>query len=544
MKKPNKAAKPSKAPTQKVRGQANFILDMLKNMDEDVVDMLRQSIEKEMDFSPELFSPEDPVDLFAEYLERCTPGSVDEDEKNELLADLVEVLSELKVDSNGGDREAREKIQAIYDLLDNAIEGHSMHPIDMLMTGKIFTDAGWAVPDSLRRAMAEALQAAPPDTQAVGENSIISALLEVADQAGQNPFDVHEHVNSLLAGFPVEASVMLLLALVAGKKPVIDQAVVGFVLHADAVLAQSVAEALAASATKSPVESSLIERLVRIRPWLPQTRHARLDATMRAMRLNALPPVKTELPKVIKCYVSVCDGSGTRSLFVTQRVGAHYQIASVMMKLAGVVDAMVLPELPKSGMDDIVRQMKTSMPVTETDLAGIHRMLALALADNFASGNPPPFKLVEVVESLGLGPVHPDHASPMEIITSLLADLPPEQTNRTAAARAHADILESEFKYQWFEAGEALEDLLYPVKGSEQRVAKLMKAYLPERRLFWARQCAISALAMRGDEKTRHSLWKQLALVGRDIASDLPLDQIPLMKQVAEISVRAFERGA
>ena len=91
-------------------------------------------------------------------------------------------------------------------------------------------------------------------------------------------------------------------------------------------------------------------------------------------------------------------------------------------------------------------------------------------------------------------------------------------------------------------AGEALADLLYPVKGSKQRVAKLMTAYLPERRLFWARQCAISALALRGDEKTRHSPWKQLALVGRDIASDLPLDQIPLMKQVAEISVRAFER--
>jgi hypothetical protein len=108
-------------------------------------------------------------------------------------------------------------------------------------------------------------------------------------------------------------------------------------------------------------------------------------------------------------------------------------------------------------------------------------------------------------------------------------------------AKAHADILDSVFAYQWFEAGEALEDLLYPVKDSKQRVAKLMKAYLPERRAFWARQCAISALAMRGDEKTRHSPWKQLALVGRDIASDLPLDQIPLMKQIAELSVRAFE---
>jgi len=91
-------------------------------------------------------------------------------------------------------------------------------------------------------------------------------------------------------------------------------------------------------------------------------------------------------------------------------------------------------------------------------------------------------------------------------------------------------------------AGEAVEDLLYPVKSSKQRVAKLIKAYLPERRVFWARLCAISALALRGDGKSRHAPWKQLALVGRDIASDLPLDQIPLMKQVAENSVRAFER--
>jgi hypothetical protein len=212
-----------------------------------------------------------------------------------------------------------------------------------------------------------------------------------------------------------------------------------------------------------------------------------------------------------------------------------------MMKLAGVADAVVLPELSKSVMDDMVRQMKSSMPVMETDLAGVTRMLGLAIADNFASGNLPPFKLVEVVESLGLGPVHPDQASPMEIITGLLAELPPEQTNPAAVARAHADILDSEFAYQWFEAGEALEDLLYPVKGSKARVAKLIKTYLPERRSFWARLCAISALALRGNEKARHSPWKQLALVGRDIASDLPLDQIPLMKQVAEISVQAFE---
>src|SRR6266567_4816580 len=138
----------------------------------------------------------DPVELFSEYLESCALGEADE---AELLADLVVELGDLKVDSNGGDREAREKIQAIYDLLDNAIEGRSLHPIDMMMTGKIFTDAGWAVPDSLKQAVAEALRTAAPDTQGVAGSDAVSSLLEVAYQAGQNPFDVYEWVNSLLA---------------------------------------------------------------------------------------------------------------------------------------------------------------------------------------------------------------------------------------------------------------------------------------------------------------------------------------------------------
>ena len=55
--------------------------------------------------------------------------------------------------------------------------------------------------------MAEALQAAPPDTQGGAGNDIVPSLLEVADQAGDNPFDVYEYVNSILAGFPPEASV-------------------------------------------------------------------------------------------------------------------------------------------------------------------------------------------------------------------------------------------------------------------------------------------------------------------------------------------------
>jgi hypothetical protein len=82
MKKANKPGKPAKALTKKARAQVNPILDIMQNMDEDLLGMLLQSIQNEMGSDPELFAPEDPVDLFAEYLESCTQGSVDDDEKN------------------------------------------------------------------------------------------------------------------------------------------------------------------------------------------------------------------------------------------------------------------------------------------------------------------------------------------------------------------------------------------------------------------------------------------------------------------------------
>jgi len=209
MKKATKAEIPSKskAPIQRAKSEVNSLFDLVENADETLLALLQQAAQKEMDFGSEIFGSEDPVDLFAEYLESCTQGNVDGDENTELWADLIVALSDLRIDSNGGDREAREQIQAIYDLSDNAIENHSLHPVAMMMTGKIFSDAGLAVPENLRQAMAEALQnapleIAPVDTQTFARNDVFSSLLEVVEQAGQSPFDVDEYLNSLMASFP------------------------------------------------------------------------------------------------------------------------------------------------------------------------------------------------------------------------------------------------------------------------------------------------------------------------------------------------------
>jgi hypothetical protein len=431
-------------------------------------------------------------------------------------------------------------MQAIYDLLDDAIENRKLGAIDLMMMGKMLTDAEWTVPDTLKQAFAEAAAQSTFENPDAAIDGVVATILELAAEGSQDPFEIHAELTSLLASCPAEAAAVLLMQLGVSGQNAIVHAIAGFVLHPDAALAHATAEALAAAARVSPVESSLVERLVRMRPWLPQQRQAQIDTTIRALRANAQPPVKVEPPKLIKCWLSICDGSGARSFVATQRVGTRYQFATVMMKPGGVHDAMVLRRMPKSEVDDIVRRMKSDLQLTEVDIGALARTLELAIADNLASGALPPFRLIEVVESLGLGPIHPNPASPLEIIEGLLADQPPEETGKAATEKAHGDALLADLKFQWFEVGEELEDMLYPVKGVKPRVAKLLADYLPRRRQFWARQCALSALAMRGDKNASRNAWRQLALIGRVIASDVPLAKIPLMRQVADSSVRAF----
>jgi hypothetical protein len=129
--------------------------------------------------------------------------------------------------------------------------------------------------------------------------------------------------------------------------------------------------------------------------------------------------------------------------------------------------------------------------------------------------------------------------SPADLIAEILADLPGEETNAAAVVLAHQASVGGPLEMQWFEAGEPVERLFRPIRGVKARFKALMEGYLPERRAFWTRALALTAFALRGDAKAYGKLGVQLALVGREIASGAPLDTIPLMRQIAETSVRA-----
>src|SRR5271156_945253 len=70
-------------------------------------------------------------------------------------------------------------------------------------------------------------------------------------------------------------------------------------------------------------------------------------------------------------------------------------------------------------------------------------------------------------------------------------------------------------------------------KSRKLATAKVLHEYLPSRRPFWARLCATSALVFRRRVGAPDEAWREFALAGREIASETPIDRIPLMVQIA-----------
>src|ERR1700736_6747418 len=119
--------------------------------------------------------------------------------------------------------------------------------------------------------------------------------------------------------------------------------------------------------------------------------------------------------------------------------------------------------LRREQVDDVRRWLGNYHKLKEA----LERRPADALAVDVACDLPPPFGLLQVAETLGLGPLHPESTSPLAMVEALLAELPPEWTSTAAAQSAHRASAEWEQKYEtvatWFEAGRAIEHLLRPL---------------------------------------------------------------------------------
>jgi hypothetical protein len=447
----------------------------------------------------------------------------------EMLSELNEALNQARLDAAGGDIEARKTLKNIRAMIDEAAARDAIHPAMLMMFGRLLAGAQIEIGEPARTALGRALDfGALKGSTADAYEALLRPALS---QSGSDPFELYEEVEALISIFPVAYRSAFVERMAVDSDALIRRSAVGFLLHRDEAPAEAAIRGLGAA--PSGLDDERRRWIETIRPWLAPPRRSALDAGLPGARRAAPRPAA----KIVKTIASVCDGSGVSFLLATVKVGSRCLLASVMIKPTGVNDCMYYENLSSTEATMLERALRSSAPSSEISFAAWEKLLRLALGRNLSCGEPPPFALVGLVEALGLDSLAPDFATPAEIIASALADVADRDRAETIRA-AHEFAAKTELTDNWFEAGEEVEAVMSAARSAS--AGALIESYLPSRREFWVAQCARSALALKDGARPRDETWKYLALVGRDLAGDMPLSRIPLIHRIAEMSARAY----
>jgi hypothetical protein len=461
---------------------------------------------------------------------------------------LEGALGTLRLQANGGDVAAEHAIDELRDKVDQVLGRGDVAPEVLMLLARAFARAELDPGRSVQEAMLNAMEAHSRSRPiSLSPEALSDHFTELATALDNDPFAIYSELASTAATFRTEHHAAMASALAGSESEAVREAALGFAFSPDRAAGLAVLAAITQQARSGLVSGRTVDRLVRMRPWVSELRRANIDTAVRALRRKAAPPVPLERWETRNVLASLCDGAGAQSLFALIKRGRHLALACLLIKTeVGVADAWVRMGMTKAEADALIAQIVAGAEAVESSIGFLEQRLADALAINVARVAPPPFGLLHVAETLGLGPFHPESIPPPVIAESLIAELPLERTDEAAVQHAHRASARWKEKFEiidtWFEAGEAVEGLLRPLKTRKRRIEAVLTELLPARRLFWAERCAWMAATLKEAAAERDDTWSEFALVARDLGGEKPLDTIPLARRIAAATVEVCKQ--
>ena len=461
---------------------------------------------------------------------------------------LEAALGTLRVQANGGNVEADQAIAEVRRGLDYTLAKDGIALEVLMLVARAFARAELDPGRALQEAMMSAVEAQSASMPAaLRPQDIADHFAELAAALDNDPFAIYTELATTAAAFPAEHHAAMAAALAISDAAAMREAALGFAFSPDPAVSAAALMAVSQQGRRGLVSSNVVDRLVRMRAWFSETRRPTIDTTIRELRPKAALPLPVQRWEIRSVLASLCDGAGAQSLFVLAKRGRRLALASLLVKSeVGVADAWVRNGMTKAEADAVIAQIVAGAEAVEVSIGLLEQRLADALAINVARDVPPPFGLLQVVETLGLGPLHPEIISPTALVEALIADLPPARTDKAAALVAHQASVKWELEFEtlasWFEAGEAVERLLQPLRTRKRRIDAVAAQLLPTRRRFWAERCAWMAATLREGADEGDNTWSDFALVARDLLGERPLEGIPLATRIAAATVEAFEQ--
>lgn len=254
---------------------------------------------------------------------------------------LERALDTLRIQKNGGNVGAGRAIEEVRRVIEQALAKDGTAPEVLMMIARAFAQAELDPGEPLQEAVVSALEArsavrpAEPETEDIGDH-----FADIAASLDHDPFAIYAELAATGAAFPAEHRAAMATAFALSNNAAVREAALGFVCAPDPATSAAALVALAQPPRGRPVSSGMVERLVRMRPWLSEARRAHLDAAVRVLRPKATAPAPAPRPEIRSVMATLSDGAGAQSLFALVKRGRQFLLAALLIKIEiGIADA-------------------------------------------------------------------------------------------------------------------------------------------------------------------------------------------------------------
>jgi hypothetical protein len=285
--------------------------------------------------------------------------------------------------------------------------------------------------------------------------------------------------------------------------------------------------------------------MVALRNWLPENERHHLDAAVKKSRQRKVECAPWPARRVEEIIVSNMDGAGAQSVFAVTKEGRKYLIASLLVKQGvGVADAWCLRDQSKTNVRDFLGHIHSETESHRVGSEFLDFLVPHYLAVGQKNGNVPVAGLLDFVEAIGVEKWQPAELAVDELLSLLERDLDPGRIDQTAVSevieRGGGWLDEFGFLESWFEQDAEVDAILAknPRSKPSTKVNTVIKSVLEPRRAKWTERFLWTALWLK-QKQDLLSPWADFFIVGRELQRGRPINDMLVMRGIAEATVMA-----
>jgi SEC-C motif len=484
------------------------------------------------------------LDFFDGFVKAADAGSIAaENLANAYLLLLQQQLTNLRYSIERNYDWAKRMLDSFQERLIGAIRSGEVTGPQIVAIASAMSEAKLQPSDNLVAACEERL-GLEADACAAGIDPA-SVADQIVREHGSDPFDIYEALFAVSHIGSIEFRAAGLQLMISAPAAPMREAAALAVLNPHPAVRREVALALLQHC--HDLTPAVLRRLIVIRNWLPEDERHLIDQVIKAARLAGVE-CATWMPMPGgangEIQASVIDGAGAQATMIVTHAGRKHRLSGVLFKQGvGVADAWTLEPESKRHIGRTLKEMTDSearlMPVTRT-------YLDLAVAHHLRTGlerrMPPPARLLQVAETIKASQWQPASAGWQEMLRGLVAEMPRELLSPTSVRAILASsaqwAMQGGWADSWIEQDQEVTDLLDSLSGRPRHAVRdaVLTGIIEKRRAIWAERLVLTALWMKEAISATHLPWERFAIVAQKLLEEVPLREIPLMKEIAELS--------